>query len=294
MVSRIVTFTTLLSCSLTGLWSCEEVINNIGENLRNEPQRSVCQAYCDWAVKCQADAREVDRDSLIERCLSETKMTNTDCEQAETEGLDPLTSEAFEGCVADIDEAASDDQCKAFTGNAVEVNMATPPQNCLLVGGLALFNTTRASTAETNDELCGRVSETLCERSTSCLESYFNIPSEFIEMLTPPALTQCVDRFDSDVTSTCRDEDLYALDQAMNKEIDSSYTPPDILFSINPSREAARECLSQLADIPCDELMSGELPAVCAGAFSDPAQTAGALNGFACGLEREELAPICD
>ena len=161
----------------------------------------------------------------------------------------------------------------------------------MLVGGLDLFNTARAA-AESNDELCGRVSETLCERSTSCLEEYFNVPSEFIDMLDPPAFTQCVERFDEDVTSTCVSEGLYSLEPSMSKE-DLPETP-DVLFSVNPSREAARECLSQLAAIPCDELMSGELPAVCAGAFSDPVTTASALNGFACGLEREELAPICD
>lgn len=280
----------LLLCTLIGLIACEKVTDSISDAINGETQRSVCSAYCDWAVGCQAEAREVDRDALIETCLTETKAVNADCEKAETEGLDPLTAEAFEGCVSAIDDAATAGQCEAFTGDATELNMATPPQSCLVVGGIELFNTARIATAETNDELCGRVSETLCERSTSCLESYFNIPADFIEMLDPPAKTQCVDRFDADVTSACREEELYALDQAVSEEVET----PDALYSVNPSREAARECLSQLATIPCDELMSGELPAVCAGAFSDPATTANALNGFACGLEREELAPLCE
>ena len=154
-------------------------------------------------------------------------------------------------------------------------------------------NTVRRSTAENNDELCVRVSETLCQKSTSCLEDFFNLPTEFVEMLEPPALTQCIDRFEEEVTTVCQEEQLYAIDQEESGKADIEDVP-SVLFSVNASREAARECLAQLATLPCDELMSGDLPPVCAGAFSDPTTTASALNGFACGLEREELAPICD
>ena len=73
----------------------------------------------------------------------------------------------------------------------------------------------------------------------------------------------------------------------------SSERLPSLYFRVNASREAARECLSALAGLACDELFSGMLPPVCAGAFSDPAQTASVLNNFACSLEREELEPIC-
>ena len=127
---RVNVLSVLLLCSLSGLLACEEVVEGIGESLREDPQRSVCQAYCEWAVGCQAGSREVENEALIERCVTETKAVNGDCEQAETEGLDPLTSQGFESCVEEIDEAASADQCEAFTGNAVEINMATPPQSC--------------------------------------------------------------------------------------------------------------------------------------------------------------------
>ena len=284
---------TLCISLFAATWACDQVVDRLEETITSDPQRSPCQAYCEWAIGCQAEAREVDNDSLLETCLTAARASESSCEEAETEGVDVLTSELFEGCVDAIDEAADADQCEAFTGNAVEINSATPPQSCLVAGGINLFNTVRRSTAENNDELCVRVSETLCQKSTSCLEDFFNLPTEFVEMLEPPALTQCIDRFEEEVTTVCQEEQLYAIDQEESGKADIEDVP-SVLFSVNASREAARECLAQLATLPCDELMSGDLPPVCAGAFSDPTTTASALNGFACGLEREELAPICD
>ena len=104
MAARVNVLSVLLLCSLSGLLACEEVVEGIGESLREDPQRSVCQAYCEWAVGCQAGSREVENDALIERCVTETKAVNGDCEQAETEGLDPLTSQGFESCVEEIDD----------------------------------------------------------------------------------------------------------------------------------------------------------------------------------------------
>ena len=284
----------LLLSLIGGLWSCEQVAESLEESLSAEPQRSQCQAYCEWAVACQAEAREVDNDVLLESCLTATRAAESSCEEAENDGVDIITSELVEGCVEDIDAAASAGQCEAFTGNAVDINSATPPQSCVATGGVNLFNTARKTTSETSDELCVRMSETLCQKSTSCLEEFFNLPAEYVEMLDPPAVNQCIDRFEEQVTSACLEENLYAIEQEESGKADSEIDVPDVLFSVNASREAARECLTQLAELPCDELMSGELPPVCAGAFSDPTTTAGALNGFACSLEREELDAICE
>lgn len=275
----------LLSLS-SALISCDKIT----DVLLADPQRSSCTAYCEWAVSCHAEARDVDEMALMEQCLTETQARDDQCKSAETTGIDSISSKIMADCVDDIDAVAND--CSAITGDAIEINTATAPGICLDPG---LFNTARAATAESNDELCVRVSETLCTRSTSCLESFFNIPADVLGMIEPAPQEQCLTRFDEEVTTTCRDEQLYALDQDLSGKADIDAPElPDVFFSVNENREAARACLTALADLACDELFSGMLPPVCAGAFSDPTAAAGALNGFACGLGREELNSVCE
>jgi len=262
------------------------------DTLLSDPQRSSCTAYCEWAVACHAEAREVDSEALLASCLSATQAQETQCKDAEESGINPVSSRLMKSCVEAIDAEASANSCAPFTGDAVQINTAFAPGSCV---EQSLFNSARTATAETNDELCERVSDSLCEQTTSCLEDFFNVPQSVLNELMPPALDRCLTRFDEDVTSACRDEQLYALDQEVSAKADIDVeSPPEVLFSVNANRESARACLAALATIPCDELFAGELPPICAGAFSDPTVAAGAVNGFACGLEREELAAICE
>lgn len=280
----------ILLSILATLFSCEKVTDDLNDAISEDPQRSTCEAYCDWAVGCHAAARDLDQAALLEQCLTQTRARDSECQEAETTGLNLASAQLMKSCVEDIDARKND--CTPFTGNAVEINTAIPPVACADVD---LFNTARTATDETNDELCGRMSETLCTRSVSCLESYFMVPQDVLDLIDPSAQTRCITRFEDDVTSSCREEQLYSIDEESNPtgSENNETALPDVLYSVNENREAARACLTKLAMLPCEDLFSGMLPAECAGAFSDPLEATGALTGFACELELDALNSIC-
>ena len=290
-----------LCCALS--LSCKDALDDLTDTVNADPQRSTCQAYCDWAATCNAQTpgREGEREALVASCLEATRAQNPKCEEMERDGINVASASLYADCVTAIDaRAAASDACGPFIGDAQQVNAALPPQECAPVAqdDLNTFNAARVATAETNDALCARVSGTLCDRATACLVSEFSVPEEALSALMPAPLEQCLTSMSEGVTSACVMDELYALDagpvSSGKADVDTD-TPsaPSVLFSANPSREAARACLIALATLPCADLFSGMLPPVCAGAFSDPAAAGGALRGFGCGLERPELEMVC-
>ena len=287
-----------------GFLGCEKVADSLNETLNADPQRSTCQAYCEWAIACHAQARNIDPEATLADCLSRTHTVNEECEIMETEGINKLSAGLYESCTDAIDAERVGNRCGPFTGDAVEVNTSTPPVDCASVASddIDVFNTARIATAETNDALCERVSVTLCQRSTSCLIDEYNLPESFLEELMPSLEDQCTAQFEEDVTSTCREDALYDISSEesdapeMEADADTSEledATPSVFLSVNVSREAALSCLLSLAELACDDIFGADLPPACAGAFSDPANTANVLNTFACGLDRPELEPIC-
>ena len=296
MTLRFKNFSLLLPSLLLVSFACEDLVDDV---LLADPQRSTCEAYCEWAISCHSQARDLDETAALEKCLSETRAQNDQCRVMETEGINKLQSSFYEDCTDAIDAKRTGGDCTPFTGNVLEVNSALAPSECLTVANedLDVFNAARVATAESNDSLCERVSTTLCQRSTSCLVDEYNVPSDYIDTLDPPALERCLTQFEESVTSSCREEGLYDLSNDANKkdfaDSDAEDLIPDVLYSINPNREAARACLAELEQLACGDLFGSDLPPECAGAFSDPLAAASSLNGFVCGLERDELAGIC-
>ena len=282
---------------------CDEVADSLEEALIADPQRSTCQAYCEWAVACHGEARELDADATLEKCLADTKAVNEQCEVMETDGINKLSSDFYKSCTDAIDAKRMSNECAPFTGDAVAINSSVAPSECAVVAGddIDVFNTARLATAESNDELCDRMSVTLCKRSTSCLVDEFNVPQSYLDELMPSAEEQCITQFEESVTSACRNDDLYAISSEVSEptemkadvESEAADVIPNVFFSVNLSREAARACLLAISELACGDFFSAELPPECAAAFSDPVSTVSTINDFACGLEREELEPIC-
>jgi hypothetical protein len=296
--------TTIILTSLfigASLLSSCGVVDAIEDAITADPQKSTCKAYCEWAIACHGAEREVDAEALLESCLTQTKAQNEQCEVMETEGINEVSSALYKDCTDAIDAKKTANDCSPFTGNAVDINSSTVPTECAPVAAnddIDVFNAARLATAESNDQLCDRVSITLCQRSTACLVDEYNIPQSVLDAFMPSAQEQCVTLFDENVTTECRNDDLYSISSEMsdNKaDLPSSESAlPSVLFSVNASRESARACLAALAQLPCDELFSGQVPPVCAGAFSDPIAAGSTLSSFACGLERDELASVCE
>ena len=285
---------TLISVvTLTTILSACGVVDSIEDAVNADPQRSTCQAYCEWATACHSQSRTLDEEATLTACLESTRAANDDCTTLETEGVNRASAELYQSCTEAIDAERAMMNCDPFTGNAVAVNTSLPPAACVAVIGSdsEVFNAARIATAESNDELCERMSRTLCNRSTQCFTDEYNISQNILDELTPPADEQCLTQFEESVTSACRNDGLYSISSDNREKLQE--ISENVAFNINASREAARACLNSLEEIACGELFSGELPPVCVGAFSDPATTANVLSNFACGLDQPELEPIC-
>ena len=184
-----------------------------------DPQKSTCRAYCEWAVSCHSAERDIDAEAVLATCLTQTQAKNSDCEVMEEDGINKLSSELYKSCTDEIDAKKEANDCSAFTGNVVEkINNSLAPTACLSVPtkDIDSFNVARLSTEESNDELCERVSVTLCEKSTSCFMTEYAIPEEILNELNPTALEQCVTQFDESVTSACQEDELYSQFKDMN------------------------------------------------------------------------------
>ncbi len=256
----------LLSCSL---------INGA------EPQQSYCEAICDQAVTCASDERAVDSGGLSGACLDATNGVDDSCATAETEGLDAVSAEALTACTDAIAAEIADGECSGFTGSIDDLKTGTPPTACATQGAdaQAVYDAARDATAEGNDELCNRLSETFCNAAYDCLLEDFggSIPDDAVTALGNGPVDYCLGQVEGQ-TQSCIDDALYS--------------PEESLTDVNATRQAARECLTDFASLSCDELFSGDIPQLCAGSFSSPEDAlafatalAGVANDFLAYLE---------
>jgi hypothetical protein len=237
--------------------------------VKSEPQRSYCEAVCDWAVGCVSVEREVDLEAMRASCVSAAEAVDPACADASAGALDPLTSEALSACTEAIDASASAGECDGFTGSIDDIKTATTAPECASEGAAAqeVITAAQSSTAETNEELCTRFSESFCLKAESCILGDYagEIPQEAIDAAGGTPYDLCVAGV-SAITNECVSSDRYA--------------PEESLDDVNLARQAARECLIGFDALTCDEIFSGEMPELCAGSFSsteDAAAFAAAL-----------------
>jgi hypothetical protein len=222
-----------------------------------EPQRSYCEALCDWAVSCAGDERSVDAAAETAACIADAQAIDPQCAAASDGSLNPVEAEALTPCVDAIDAAASAGECDGFTGSIDDLKVATTPAECAGQGEDAqtVFTTVQESAAETNDELCTRFSETFCGLADECIVGDFGneIPQEAIDAAGGTPFDLCVTAVNA-VTTECIDNDLYGLEEDFS--------------DVNTARQAARECMSGFDAVTCEQVFSGEVPQLCAAAFT--------------------------
>ena len=241
-----------------------------GEGKLGEASESYCQSLCDWAVECAESEREVDSTTLMADCVAAAEAINPEC--ADYADLDVASSTALNECNEAIDEAQAAGDCDPFTGNIVDQTASIPPGDCASQGSSAqeTFNEVQDSTSEPGDELCDRLAESICSTLSECvLGDYADSIDSVNEALGFGSVQEycmSVDSIDSFVAE-CK--------------ADGQYQSGDSVTDVNTEREAARECVVDLADAECSEIYSGQLPAVCAGAFASPEQLAGIGTGLA-------------
>ena len=281
--------------------------DTVSDAVTSEPSKSVCTAYCEWAAACNSTARESDEMALFESCLATTQAQDPDCQVMESEGLNKVSHAINQSCVESIEEERMANRCDVFTGSDVEFNQGRPPLSCAT--NFSLFNTARASTAEQNDPMCTRVSVSLCTRTATCIAEQ-GVANDVLNRVygDDPAAT-CAERLNV-TTEACQMEERYELltgDDATvlvgsltGFEADESSSggaeasEMSSLIAIGPSRAAAERCLAALDELPCDQLISGMLPPICAGAVVNPVDTALAVKDFVCELDRPEFEMLCD
>ncbi|HHO52607.1 MAG TPA: hypothetical protein ENK18_17490 [Deltaproteobacteria bacterium] len=225
-----------------------------------EPTRSQCEAVCDWAVSCHVADRDVDQATLLDECLAATRAVDDSCGKAENGELNIASLNLLTPCITAVDSNADAGECGAFTGSLDEIKTSIPPAQCAGTGNdaVAVFEAAKDATNESGEELCQRMTNTLCDRATECILGDFNdeIPQEVIDLVggTPEEL--CVQRLDPVFTTSCIDNGLY--------EAETSIT------DANLNRQSARECLDTLGETECADLFAGNLNPLCAGTFSNP------------------------
>lgn len=223
------------------------------------PQTSYCEALCEWAIECSAAERTVDQAALLESCLTDARASDPSCAEAESEeGLDTVTGAALQECTDAIEEASNAGECGPFTGSLDEQVTATTPTECAGQGSDAqdTFDQVQESTNETNDELCDRMSGTFCGQLETCILGALGvseIPEKLIEAAGGTPADLCVEQL-APITDKCKADELYA--------------PEEDVTDVNTARQTARMCLEDIAEIPCADLLAGNLPKSCAGAFS--------------------------
>lgn len=226
-----------------------------------EPARSYCEAVCDWAVGCQATERDVDAAALRAQCLAETRAADPSCGKAEDGAIDPLSAQALAECVSAVDDLAASAECGAFVGSIDEIKQGAPPPACATqgAGAASTFEAGRDATTETGPALCQRYTSTSCDRAQTCVLEDLggSLPPAAQDALGSP-YDLCVERLDPVFTSACVADDLYA--------------PEASIDDVNTARQAARECLRALDAVPCDDLLAGDLPELCAGSFTSTEQ----------------------
>lgn len=245
----------LLSFSLlAGLAACS-----------TEPQTSYCEAVCDNAVSCHEDERGADGEALLADCMAATEAADEDCAKATKGELDVATSKLLTKCTDAL--AGEAGECGAYTGSIDEQKTATTPASCITYNPDAqgTFDEARQATKESGEALCARFTDSFCDATSSCLSDELGADkvSEIASDLGFPSLyDRCIDKMDGQ-TSACIADDQYAAEEDFT--------------DANVSRQAARECLADFETVTCDELFSGSMPPLCAGAPEDPTAYAGSL-----------------
>jgi len=230
---------------------------------KGEPTRSYCESLCDWAVSCASDERSVDVDALTQSCLDSTRASDPSCEKAESGSMNPASLKLLQGCVKDIDAKSDSGDCNGFTGPIDDQKVGAPPLSCASQTGdyVSTYNEARDATKETNEELCNRVTDTMCQRVSDCVLGDFagEIPKSVTDALGGTPYDLCVQRLDPVITQKCISNDLYS---------------PESSFSdLNIARQGARECMRDFSDVSCDALIANPPSlnsATCAAMFSSP------------------------
>lgn len=226
---------------------------------KGEPQRSYCEALCDWAVGCAAAERDIDAEAELSECLAATRASDPSCAKAEEGSMDPASKKLLEPCVNAIDDAAAAGECDPFTGTPEQVVTGTAPAACATQAedAVATFEEAQSSTVETGAELCQRYADTICRRAEECILGDLGgeIPQAVTDELGTP-FDRCVQALAPVFTNDCIESDLYAAEESVT--------------DLNTARQAARDCLVEFDAVPCDGLMSGELPETCAASQTEP------------------------
>jgi hypothetical protein len=227
---------------------------------KGSADQSYCQSLCDWAVECAASGRTVDEAALMESCLSTTSAASGSCAAYDDGSMSKADELILADCNADIATKQSEADCGAFSGTIAESELAQPPATCNgLDGAQDAFSAAQQSVQEGSAEMCVRVADTFCGKMAECIDSTTGFDSSAVDSLPYDA---CMAALDGQVSDCIADDD-YAADPT------------------NTQRAAADECLASFGDVTCDEVLGGQMPAVCAGAFIDPTDYADTIFNIA-------------
>ncbi len=246
----------VIALTVVGLTACAE------DEKGGSGAGSYCEALCDWAADCAGDA--LGKKEAKKRCLEATRAADSNCADAESGDLDPVSQAAVDKCVESFDDRACDD----ITGDETDVATGTPPSECVTSEGSAAvdaYNDGRAAAQPTGDELCDDIGATICAHAVDCLIGDYGV-SEAEDALQEA----CEATVTADMVSNCKDVGL-----------DVGYGD-----DINANRIAADDCSTELngLDDSCQIFTEDAWPASCGGSVIDaddlPA-LAGSLVGFA-------------
>jgi len=234
-----------------------------------EPQTSYCESLCDWASDCASSEREVDS-TLYEDCLEATETVDDSCADASSGEMNIAAAELLSQCTDAVDEKNLAGECSNFTGSIDELKLAAPPAECISQGidAQSTFEAAQDATTETNDQLCDRFTLQFCSRMDTCVVSQLgDVPDSVWKELGGTALELCQSSSGvSDFYNSCTTEALY--------EAEVDFT------DVNIARQGARECLKNLDDVSCTELLSGSVPNVCAASFTSTEQALSFAGGL--------------
>ena len=221
-----------------------------------EPQTSYCEALCDQAVACAENERAV-ADTLYTDCLTATESANENCAKQSDEGVNAAAAAALTECTDAIADAQAAEECGPFTGSIDELKLGTPAPECASqTNAIETYEAARTSTTETGPQLCTRFTTDWCTRVEECvIDQVGEVSDATWTALGGTASELCLASSGvSDFQTACEGEDRYAAESSLD--------------DINLGRQGARECLTELGALSCGEVLSEEVPEVCAAAFT--------------------------
>ena len=229
---------------------------------QGEPTTSYCEAICDHVVSCAVAERAVDEAALKDQCLTDTRAADPSCAEAESGELGAVGRETLKGCVSALQDATDAGECDDITGRIDDLKAGTAPKECASTGTnvQAVYTAARDAVTETGDALCQRFTDTFCGRLDECvIAALGTIPQAVTDQLGTP-LEVCVAKLDVQ-TQACTTNELYGAEESLQ--------------DVNPTRQAARECLRDFAIITCDALLAGDMQESpeCAGSFASADDT---------------------